>query len=114
MQAMPTENDFGRIYIPWMLALDRIGPGRNPCRWRLHPVRTSAVPSTRVGRSEVGMGMAEKRYGAVVLRTMLDQHGRLERGELVDKDGLVIAHFMGRGGLTRRPHQYIETERLSA
>ena len=60
------------------------------------------------------MGMPEKRCGAIVLRTMLDQHGRLERGELVDNDALAIAHLIGLGGLSRRLRQHIETERLSA
>jgi hypothetical protein len=64
---IPTRNDFGGICIPWMLALDRIGPGGNPCRWTARSGEHVRRPITTHGWPEVKSVWICRRSGTAPL-----------------------------------------------
>jgi hypothetical protein len=41
----------------------------------------------------------EKRYVTLILRLVLDAHGRVDHGEVVDADATLLGRFSGKEGL---------------
>jgi hypothetical protein len=45
--------------------------------------------------------LADYHYVALILRLVLDSHGHLAHGELLDSNAETLSHFRGKRGLTR-------------
>lgn len=71
------------------------------------PARDGILP-TQPDRNH----LADKRYATVVLRLVLDKHGRLMHGELVDVEGTLQQRFKGRRGLTQAVRTWLAGQEL--
>jgi hypothetical protein len=45
--------------------------------------------------------LSAKRHVTLILRVLLDRHGRVDHGEMLEADGNPVARFLGSEGLVR-------------
>ena len=62
-------------------------------------------------RRNNGNELSAKRNIIVILRLVVDAHGRLESGEVVDVQGQLVGRFVGWSGLTQSVRELLAQEK---